>query len=226
MKQIEERMKEVYEEVRQYSPYPEKVKVIAVSKYLNAEEMLPYLETGIVTLGENRAQVIQEKYELLSSYPFAKSLEWHFIGNLQKNKVKYIVDKVAMIHSVNKLSLAEEINKKMGSLNHKMPVLIEVNVSGEESKEGYDVLEAEQDIPALLKLENIRICGLMTMAPFTEDTEEQRKVFRKLRTLKEEWNKKYFQDKLTELSMGMSNDYKIALQEGATMIRLGRKIFY
>ena len=226
MKQIEERMKEVYEEVRQYSPYPEKVKVIAVSKYLNAEEMLPYLETGIVTLGENRAQVIQEKYELLSSYTCAKSLEWHFIGNLQKNKVKYIVDKVAMIHSVNKLSLAEEINKKMGSLNRKMPVLIEVNVSGEESKEGYDVLEAEQDIPALLKLENIRICGLMTMAPFTEDAEEQTKVFRMLRILKEEWNKKYFQDKLTELSMGMSNDYKIALQEGATMIRLGRKIFY
>jgi len=226
MKQIEERMKEVYEEVKQYSPYPEKVKVIAVSKYLNAEEMLPYLESGILTLGENKAQIIQEKYEILSSYPFSKSLEWHFIGNLQKNKVKYIVDKVAMIHSVNKLSLAEEINKKMGNLHRKMPVLMEVNVSGEESKEGYDVLEAEQDIPELLKLENICICGLMTMAPFTEDTEEQRKVFRKLRILKEEWNKKYFQDKLTELSMGMSNDYKIALQEGATIIRLGRKIFY
>ncbi|HEY4533783.1 MAG TPA: YggS family pyridoxal phosphate-dependent enzyme [Fusobacterium sp.] len=226
MKQIEERMKEVYEEVKQYSPYPEKVKVIAVSKYLNAEEMLPYLESGILTLGENKAQIIQEKYEILSSYPFSKSLEWHFIGNLQKNKVKYIVDKVAMIHSVNKLSLAEEINKKMGNLHRKMPVLMEVNVSGEESKEGYDVLEAEQDIPELLKLENICICGLMTMAPFTEDTEEQRKVFRKLRILKEEWNKKYFQDKLTELSMGMSNDYKIALQEGSTIIRLGRKIFY
>lgn len=226
MKQIEERMKEVYEEVKQYSPYPEKVKVIAVSKYLSAEEMLPYLQSGILTLGENKAQVIQEKYELLSHCPFSKSLEWHFIGNLQKNKVKYIVDKVAMIHSVNKLSLAEEINKKMGSLNRKMPVLIEVNVSGEESKEGYDVLEAERDIPELLKLENICICGLMTMAPFTEDTEEQRRVFRKLKTLKEEWNERYFQDKLTELSMGMSNDYKIALQEGATMIRLGRKIFY
>lgn len=226
MKQIEERIKEIYEEVKRYSPYPEKVKVIAVSKYLTAQEMLPYLETGIITLGENRVQVIQEKYEELSTYPFAKSLEWHFIGNLQKNKVKYIVDKVSMIHSVNKLSLAEEINKKMESLNRKMPVLIEVNVSGEESKEGYDVLKAEQDIPELLKLENICICGLMTMAPFTEDTEEQRRVFQKLRTLKEDWNEKYFQGSLTELSMGMSNDYKIALQEGATMIRLGRKIFY
>lgn len=119
MKQIEERIKEIYEEVKQYSPYPEKVKVIAVSKYLTAQEMLPYLETGIITLGENRVQVIQEKYEELSTYPFAKSLEWHFIGNLQKNKVKYIADKVSMIHSVNKLSLAEEINKKMEALGKK-----------------------------------------------------------------------------------------------------------
>src|SRR3712207_1310559 len=141
MKSIEERMKEVYEEVKHYSPYPEKVKVIAVSKYLNAKEMIPYLESGIMVLGENKAQVIQDKYEELSSYSFAKSLEWHFIGNLQKNKVKYIADKVAMIHSVNKLSLAEEIDKRMGMLNKKMPVLIEVNVSGEESKEGYDILE-------------------------------------------------------------------------------------
>ena len=226
MKQIEERIKEIYEEVKQYSPYPEKVKVIAVSKYLTAQEMLPYLETGIITLGENRVQVIQEKYEELSTYPFAKSLEWHFIGNLQKNKVKYIADKVSMIHSVNKLSLAEEINKKMEALGKKMPVLIEVNVSGEESKEGYEVLEAEKDLPKLLNLKNISICGLMTMAPFTEYIEEQRRVFHKLRTLKEDWNEKYFQGSLTELSMGMSNDYKIALQEGATMIRLGRKIFY
>lgn len=226
MEGIRDRILEIQEEVQKYSPYPDKVKVISVSKYLTAEEMLPYLEEGIHILGENRAQVIQEKVEKLKNYAFSSDLEWHFIGNLQKNKVKYIIDKVSMIHSVNKLSLAEEIDKKARELGIVMPVLIEINLAGEESKEGYALEEVEQDIPALLELKNISIQGLMTMAPFTEEEDIQRGVFANLRKLKDRWNEQYFQGRLQELSMGMTNDYIVALQEGATLIRLGRKIFY
>lgn len=226
MEEIKNRIAAIQQEVQEHSPYPEKVKIIAVSKYLTAKEMLPYLEAGITVLGENRAQVIQEKVELLEDYPFAKNLEWHFIGNLQKNKVKYIIDKVVMVHSINKLSLAQEIDKRAKEKGIIMPVLIEINLAGEESKEGYDLEEALQDIPSLLALKNLSIQGLMTMAPFTEEEEIQRGVFKKLKSLQKEWNEKYFHGSLQELSMGMTNDYIVALQEGATMIRLGRKIFY
>lgn len=226
MEEIKNRILQITKEIQEYSPYPEKVKIIAVSKYLTAENMIPYLESGITVLGENRVQMIQEKIEKLKNYSFFKNLEWHFIGNLQKNKVKYIIDKVKMIHSVNKLSLAQEIDKRAKYTKTVMPVLIEINLTGEESKEGYALGEIEKDILDLLQLKHISIQGLMTMAPFTEDLNKQREVFSKLRYLQEEWNEKYFQGSLQELSMGMTNDYTVALQEGATMIRLGRKIFY
>ena len=222
---LKENLKEVQENIlkacEKSGRNPEDVTLIAVSKTKPVPMLQEIYDENIRDFGENKVQELCDKFEHIKS-----PVHWHMIGHLQTNKVKYIVDKVSMIHSVNKLSLAEEINKKMEALGKKMPVLIEVNVSGEESKEGYEVLEAEKDLPKLLNLKNISICGLMTMAPFTEDIEEQRRVFQKLRTLKEDWNEKYFQGSLTELSMGMSNDYKIALQEGATMIRLGRKIFY
>lgn len=226
MVEIRKRILEITKEIQEYSPYPERVKIIAVSKYLTAEDMIPYLEAGIIVLGENKAQAIQEKMEKLEPYSFSKNLEWHFIGNLQKNKVRHIVDRVKMIHSINKLSLAQEIDKRAEYAGIIMPVLIEINVAEEESKEGYPLEEVEKDIPTLLQLKHISIQGLMTMAPFTEDLKKQREVFATLRHLQEEWNEKYFQGSLQELSMGMTNDYTVALQEGATMIRLGRKIFY
>ena len=154
-----------------------------------------------------------------------KKIKWHFIGNLQKNKVKYIIDDVDLIHSVNKLSLAQEINKKAEQSGKIMDVLLEINVYGEESKQGYSLDELKCDIIELQNLKNLNIIGVMTMAPFTDDEKILRMVFSELRKIKGELNKEYFNNNLTELSMGMSNDYKIALQEGSTFIRVGTKIF-
>ena len=163
----------------------------------------------------------QEKFEEMG----IKDLEWHFIGNLQKNKVKYIAEYVKMIHSVNKLSLAQEIDKRAKQYNRIIDVLLEINIAGEESKEGYELEELYKELPQLMALENINIVGLMTMAPFVDDEELLRSVFKRLKDIKEELNDKCFKGNLVELSMGMTNDYKIALEEGATLIRVGRKIF-
>lgn len=149
------------------------------------------------------------------------ALYWKFT----KNKVKYIIDDVVAIHSVNKLSLAQEINKKAEQSGKTMDVLLEINVYGEESKQGYSLDELKCDIMELKNLKNLNIIGVMTMAPFTDDEKILRMVFSELRKIKDELNKEYFDNNLTELSMGMSNDYKIALQEGSTYIRVGTKIF-
>ncbi|MGL4910550.1 MAG: YggS family pyridoxal phosphate-dependent enzyme, partial [Cetobacterium sp.] len=140
-------------------------------------------------------------------------------------KVKYIASFIDMIHSVNKLSLAKEINKKAEENNRNIDVLIEFNLFEEENKEGYLYTDFLIDIPELLELKNINIKGFMTMAPYTEDEILLRDGFRKLKELMSELNTLYFNDTLSELSMGMSNDYKIALEEGSTLIRVGTKIF-
>ena len=130
-----------------------------------------------------------------------------------------------MIHSINKLSLAKEINKRAKKAGRILDVLIEINLSGEDSKEGYKLDDFYKDLEELLKLENINIKGLMTMAANVENEDEIRKSFKTLRELKDELNEKYFNNKLTELSMGMSHDYKIALEEGSTIIRIGTKLY-
>lgn len=214
---------EIREDIKKYSPCPEKVEFIAVTKYVDTEVMTKLLQAGANVFGENKAQLIKEKYEYFSKDN--ENIKWHFIGNLQKNKVKYIASFISLIHSVNKLSLAKEIDKRAKENNRKIDVLLEINIAGEESKEGYKYEDLLIDIPELLKLENINIVGLMTMAPFTDDTIIIRDVFSKLRTIKDDLNKTYFDGKLQELSMGMTNDYKIALEEGATIIRVGRKIY-
>lgn len=214
---------EIKEDIKKYSPYPEKVKFIAVTKYVDIEVITQLLEAGANVFGENKAQLLKKKYEYFSINN--ENIKWHFIGNLQKNKVKYIANFISLIHSVNKLSLAKEIDKKAKENNRKIDVLLEINISGEESKEGYKYEDLLIDIPELLKLENINIIGLMTMAPFTDNTTIIRNVFSRLKTIKDDLNKTYFNGKLQELSMGMTNDYKIALEEGATIIRVGRKIY-
>ena len=152
-------------------------------------------------------------------------IRWNFIGNLQKNKVKYIADYISMIHSVNKFSLAEEIDKRAEKVGRVLDVLLEINLSGEESKEGYELEDFYRELPEIMKLKNINIKGLMTMAPNVDDEDKIRASFRKLREIKDELNKNYFQGSLTELSMGMSDDYKIALEEGATIIRIGSGLY-
>lgn len=224
MDNIKQNIKDIQEDIKKYSIYPEKVKFIAVTKYVTPEIMNEIIKCNVRIFGENKAQVIKEKYENYTNEGI-NDIEWHFIGNLQKNKVKYIASFVKLIHSINKLSLAEEIDKRAFQNNRVIDVLLEINIAGEESKEGYDLDVLYRDLPELMKLKNINIIGLMTMAPFSDDHELIRSVFRKLREIKDELNLKYFNGSLTELSMGMTNDYKIALEEGATIIRVGRKIY-
>ncbi len=223
---VTKNIKEIKEDINKYSAYPEKVKLVAVTKYpYVTEEILKELVANeIYDFGENRVQVLEDKRKLLSLEKNSK-INWNFIGNLQKNKVKYIVDYIQMIHSINKLSLADEINKRAKNINRVIDVLIEINLSGENTKEGYTLENFYNDIEELLKLENINICGLMTMAPNVDDEVLIRKSFRTLREIKDELNIKYFDNRLTELSMGMSDDYIIALEEGATIIRIGSKLY-
>ncbi|MBR8701864.1 Pyridoxal phosphate homeostasis protein [Fusobacterium sp. DD29] len=221
---IQSNIEEIKKDIKEHSIYPEKVKFIAVTKYGGLEVNQVLLDLGMNIFGENKAQLIKEKYDHFIEKDI-NNIEWHFIGNLQKNKVKYIADYVKLIHSVNKLSLAKEIDKRAKQNNRVIDVLLEINIAGEETKEGYDYQDLVKDIPELKKLENINIIGLMTMAPFVDDEPLVRGVFKKLREIKDDLNEKYFNGTLTELSMGMTNDYKIALEEGATIIRIGRKIY-
>lgn len=222
---VTKNVNEVLEDIKKYSKNPEKVKLVAVTKYPNVgrPELEELMENGILNFGENRVQVLEAKRELMDDVK--DKIHWNFIGNLQKNKVKYIIDYVCMIHSVNKFSLAQEIDKRAAACGRKIDVLIEINLSGEDSKEGYDLDEFYKELPEIIKLENINIKGLMTMAPHVTDEDKIRASFRKLREIKDELNEKYFNGQLTELSMGMSHDYKIALEEGSTIIRIGTKLY-
>lgn len=222
---VTKNVNEVLEDIKKYSKDPEKVKLVAVTKYPNVgrPELEELMENGILNFGENRVQVLEAKRELMDDVK--DKIHWNFIGNLQKNKVKYIIDYVCMIHSVNKLSLAQEIDKRAAACGRKIDVLIEINLSGEDSKEGYDLDEFYKELPEIIKLENINIKGLMTMAPHVTDEDKIRASFRKLREIKDELNEKYFNGQLAELSMGMSHDYKIALEEGSTIIRIGTKLY-
>ena len=222
---VTKNVQEVLEDIKKYSKNPEKVKLVAVTKYPNVgrAELEELMENGILNFGENRVQVLEAKRELMDDVK--DKINWNFIGNLQKNKVKYIIDYVCMIHSVNKLSLAQEIDKRAAACGRKLDVLVEINLSGEDSKEGYDLEEFYKELPELMKLQNINIKGLMTMAPNVTDEDKIRASFRKLREIKDELNEKYFDGKLKELSMGMSHDYRIALEEGSTIIRIGTKLY-
>lgn len=193
---------------------PEEVKLIAVTKYVSIERANEALEAGILNLGENRDDGLLPKWEVLGDKPL-----WHFIGTLQTRKVKNIIDKVEYIHSLDRISLAEEINKRALK---KIKCLVQVNVSQEESKHGLSPSDVLDFIKNLRPYENISIEGLMTMAPFTDDEGQLRYCFQKLKELREQvQNCKLDYAPCTELSMGMSNDFEIAIEEGATMIRIG-----
>lgn len=225
MQNIKKSIDEIKEDIKRYSASPEKVKLVAVTKYVGTKEMEGAYAAGNPIFGENRVQVLRDKKEYFDNTDMKNEIEWHFIGNLQKNKVKYIIDYVDLVHSVNKLSLAKELDKRAGQTGRKVKVLLEVNVAGEESKEGYSIDNLYKELEELSKLENIEFKGLMTMAPYSDDEKMIRGVFSRLRELKERLNREYFDGQMTELSMGMTNDYKIALEEGATIIRIGSKIF-
>lgn len=199
----------------------EEVTLIAVSKTKPVSMMEEAIGAGIVDFGENKVQEIVDKYEVLP-----RNLNWHMIGHLQRNKVKYIVDKVCMIHSVDSLKLAETISELAAKKNVEVPVLIEVNMAGEDSKFGVTPEAAPALVEAAAKLPGIRISGLMTIAPFVENPEDNRIHFRNLRKLSVDITGKNIDNvSMSALSMGMTGDYEVAIEEGATMVRVGTGIF-
>ena len=200
---------------------PDDILLIGVTKTKPVEMMQEAIDEGITDIGENRVQEIMEKYEHIKGDP-----KWHLIGHLQTNKVKYIIDKVDLIHSVESISLAEEINKRAEKIGKVQKVLLEVNVSGEESKFGISPENIMEFCEKIAGFKNIRVSGLMTVAPFTEDEKILRKVFSDLRKISLDISTKFYDTiYMEELSMGMTNDYEIAIEEGATMVRVGTGIF-
>ena len=200
---------------------PEEVTLIAVSKTKPISMIREAMDAGQTIFGENKVQELCTKYEELP-----KNLEWHLIGHLQRNKVKYIADRAALIHSVDSLKLAEEISKEALKKNVEVNILIEVNVAGEESKFGVSMEEAEPLIRKIALLDGIKICGLMTIAPYVEDEEKNRQYFADLKQLSVDIATKNIDNvNMNVLSMGMTGDYAVAIEEGATYVRVGTGIF-
>lgn len=200
----------------------EDVNVIAVTKYVSLETTAEAYRSGLNHLGENRVQDAADKWRALSGGGSEEGPVWHFIGSLQTNKVKDVIGKFTYIHSLDRLPLAEEIQKRAARLNLTVPCFIQVNVSGEPSKHGLSPNELSPFVDALKAFPSIHPVGLMTMAPFESDPERTRSVFRALRTLRDgQLERQGAGGSIRHLSMGMSNDFEIAIEEGATWIRLG-----
>jgi pyridoxal phosphate enzyme (YggS family) len=210
------------EEARKKSPNPEQpVTLVAVTKTRTPEQLNEVLAAGQNILGENRVQELMDKYDAVNP-----GADWHIIGHLQSNKVKYIADKVVLVHSLESESLAKELNRRMQEIGHPMDCLVQVNIADEESKFG---LAKEDVVPFLEMVSNmpgIHVKGLMNIAPFFEDTEQVRPIFREMYQLFQELKEKQIPGIDMEiLSMGMSHDYQVAIEEGANMIRVGRSMF-
>lgn len=196
------------------------VLILGVSKTVDADTLNEAVKLGIKTLGENRVQ------ELLSKYDKVDGATWHLIGHLQTNKVKYIIDKVELIHSVDSIKLIEEIDRQAKKINKIQSVLIEVNVSGEESKFGVKYDDVYKLLDEAEHFKNVKIEGFMTMAPLLAENDEIRQIFRKLYNLYIDiGQKKYDNINMKYLSMGMSGDFEIAVEEGANIVRVGRNLF-
>jgi pyridoxal phosphate enzyme (YggS family) len=206
------------------------VRLVAVTKTVSIEAIRLLVQAGQKDLGENRPQQLRDRAAALGGPSTgsgqALDITWHMIGHLQRNKVKYVVPTAAMIHSVDSLALAEEIGKRAQAAGARAACLLEVNVSGETSKSGVSPAEAPALALAAAALPGIDLAGLMTMAPITEDAETVRPVFAGLRELRDRINREVALPRpLTELSMGMTQDYEVAVEEGATIVRIGTALF-
>lgn len=220
MKRIAENLNAVRELIagaaRRSGRSPDQVRLVAVSKTHPAELIAEAYEAGQKIFGENYAQEFREKADMLPD-----DIEWHFVGSLQRNKVKMVVDRVTLIHSLNKLSLAQEIDKRAGA---PVKALIEINIAEEGAKSGTSADRVEELIEAARDLKNIELRGLMTMPPFFDDPDKARPYFIKLRKLRDNL-KARTGFALDELSMGMSGDFEAAIEEGASIVRVGTAIF-
>jgi len=200
---------------------PEDILLVAVSKTVGAEAIETAIEEKILDFGENRVQELLKKYDI-----FKEGCNWHLIGRLQTNKVKYIIDKVTMIHSLDRPELAEEIQKRAMACNRTVDVLIQVNVSGEETKAGISPEEVYDFAVKMSRYPNIRVKGLMTIAPYTEDPESVRWIFRRLKNISVDIGRENIDNiDMQYLSMGMSHDFEVAVEEGANIVRIGSSIF-
>ncbi len=213
------KVQKILEELEPYG-----ARLCAVSKTRPPKQILQLYEQGQRIFGENRPQELRDKQPLLPS-----DIEWHLIGHLQTNKVKYVVGKTALIHSIDSFKLLKEVNKRAARQGVIQDCLLQVHIAREESKFGFSEAEIEEMLsdPAFAKLEQVRLCGLMGMATFTDDFRQVRKEFAGLRHMLERLRKSHFaeQKHFRELSMGMSNDYRIALEEGSTLVRIGSLLF-
>lgn len=197
------------------------VTLIAVSKTKPVEMIQEAIKEGIIEFGENKVQEIVDKEQAIT-----EPLHWHLIGHLQRNKVKYIVDKVRLIHSVDSVRLAEQISREAEKKRVESDILLEVNIAGEDSKFGLKPEEVEETVRRIAVLPHVHICGLMTVAPFVEKAEENRIHFQNMKKLMVDIKQKNIDNVCMDiLSMGMTGDYEVAIEEGATMVRVGTGIF-
>lgn len=215
-------IKENLEKIR--ATVPEGVTLVAVSKTKPISDLQEAYDAGQRVFGENYPQEMRDKHEVLP-----QDILWHFIGHLQTNKIKYIIPYVTLIHSIDTANLLEAVNKEAKKHNRVVDCLLQFHIALEETKFGLDLDEARQllDSEAFKQMENVRICGVMGMGTFTDNMDEVRKEFKHLKSIFETLKKDYFasQPQFKEISMGMSEDYPIAIEEGATLIRVGSKIF-
>lgn len=196
---------------------PEEITIIGVTKYVTIERTKELLEAGVIDVGENRAEGLLEKYEAIGD-----DAKWHFIGTLQSRKVKDVIDEVHMIHSLDRLSVAKQINNRS---DRTVDCFVQVNVSGEASKHGLEPEDLQAFINDLAQYEKVRVVGLMTMAPHIKDEAKLRETFKHLRQLRNDVQERNLKHAPCHyLSMGMSNDFDIAIEEGATHIRIGTKL--
>ncbi len=223
---VEDNLEKIYEKIanaaRRAGRNSADVTLVAVTKTRSLPEIRAAHAAGIKNFGENRIQEAQEKVPFLRSEFTAT---WHMIGHLQRNKVKYAVEMFDMIHSVDSERLVREIDKRCAQAERVMPILLEVNVSGEESKYGLTPATVKQVVEVAVDLPHVELRGLMTMAPLVADTEEVRPVFQRLRELRDELAQQYATANWQHLSMGMTDDFEVAVEEGATIVRIGRAIF-
>ncbi|KAF2961301.1 alanine racemase [Fervidobacterium sp. 2310opik-2] len=211
-------MNKISEHALKVGRKPDEIKIVAVTKTHPVEIIKTAYDVGLRIFGENYAQELRDKSEQLN-FP---DIEWHYIGRIQTNKLKYIVPVAYLIHSVYRINEIEEINKIASKMGKIQKILIEVNVSGEETKGGISPNNIEDLLKESEKFKNVQVIGLMTMAPFVEP-ESTRKYFRMLREIRDGISKRF--PNLKELSMGMSNDFEVAVEEGSTIVRIGTAIF-
>ncbi len=215
-------VEEIRTDIRKHSPYPDKVKLLAVSKKQPASKIKQLMEQNQLLFGENYVQEALEKMELLPA-----TIEWHLIGHLQSKKVNSIIGKFSYIHSIDSAKLLQMIAEKSKAARKTQNIFIEVNLADEESKTGFNIVNLEQQWPSITAQDGVKIHGLMALPPLSDDEKTTRDGFKKLRALQEKLRAKtdITRHPMSELSMGTSQDYVIALQEGSTYIRIGTTLF-